>query len=178
MKRKSTRPIETDAFDVVRRLGLELPRVESATRYDGAPVLKMGGCFMAGLATHPSAEPDTLVVRMSLDDRDLLIADAPETYYVTDAYRPYPVVLVRLAAVDDEVLRELLTISWRLTAPKARRQASQPRRRSGASVDAASTSATAMPIPPARTSNASTKSGSTRDSAPTRPRRRTAIGHG
>ena len=120
MTRKPPRRIETDGFETVRRFGLALPRVESGTRYDGAPVLKLGGCFMAGLATHSSAEPNTVVVRMSLDDRDLLIADAPETYYVTDHYRPYPVVLVRLAAVDGEVLRELLSISWRLTLPKAR----------------------------------------------------------
>ena len=46
---------------------------------------------MAGLATHPSAEPDTLVVRATFDDRDWFIEDAPETYYVTDYYRGYPV---------------------------------------------------------------------------------------
>jgi len=37
---------------------------------------------MAGLATHPSAEPDTLVVRHGLEEREWLIEDAPETYYL------------------------------------------------------------------------------------------------
>src|SRR5260370_6457427 len=46
--------------------------------------------FMAGLATHRSAEPDTLVVRAGLEDRELLIADAPETYYVTDIIGAIP----------------------------------------------------------------------------------------
>lgn len=108
------------AFDVVRAVGLTLPGVEAATRYDGAPVLKLGGCFMAGLATHASADPDTLVVRMEFDDRAAMLEDAPETYYLTDYYRKYPLVLVRLARVDGEALRELLTMSWRLTAAKAR----------------------------------------------------------
>ena len=38
---------------MVRAVGLTLPNVEATTKYDGSPVLKLGGCFMAGLATHP-----------------------------------------------------------------------------------------------------------------------------
>jgi hypothetical protein len=108
-------------FDLVRAVGLTLPDVEAATKYDGSPVLKLGGCFLAGLATHPSAEPGTLVVRADLEDREWLLEDAPETYYLTDYYRKYPLVLVRLSRVDRDALRDLLTTSWRLTAAKARR---------------------------------------------------------
>ena len=50
-------------FDEVIAVGLELPEVEAATKYDGTPVLRLRGCFLAGLASHPSAEPDTLIVR-------------------------------------------------------------------------------------------------------------------
>ena len=82
-----------------------LPDVEAATRYDGSPVLKVGGCFMAGLAAHPSAEPGTLVVRSEIEERDGLLEDAPDVYYVTDYYRKYPLVLVRLSRVDREALR-------------------------------------------------------------------------
>ena len=90
-----------NAFESVQRVGLALPDVEAATKHDGSPVLKAGGCFMAGLATHPSAEPGTLVVRFNLEDRDALLEDAPETYYVTDYYEPYPVVLARLAQLNE-----------------------------------------------------------------------------
>ena len=45
------------AFDDVRRIGLTLPGVEAVTRYDGSPVLKLAGVFMAGLATHPRQSP-------------------------------------------------------------------------------------------------------------------------
>ncbi len=114
------------AFEIVRRVGLELPEVEATTRYDGSPVLKVGGCFMAGLASHQSAEPESLVIRADFEERERLIEDAPETYYVTDYYRPYPIVLVRLARVDRDALRDLLSVSWRLTVAKGRR--SRPRR--------------------------------------------------
>src|SRR5437762_6575226 len=108
------------AFDTVRELGRSLPNVEATTRYDGSPVLKVRGCFMAGLAMHRSAEPKTLVVRVDLEERAWLLDDAPETYYVTDYYRPYPLVLVRLWRVDRDALRDLLSVSRRLTVEKTR----------------------------------------------------------
>ena len=80
------------------------------------------GVFMAGLATHASAEPATLVVRADAEERDGFLEDAPETYYLTDYYRPYPLVLVRLQHVTPEALRELLAASRRLTLPKTRRK--------------------------------------------------------
>ena len=112
-----------NAFDAVKAVGLQFPGVEAATKYDGSPVLKVGGSFMAGIAAHPSAEPDTLVVRAGMDEREWLLADAPETYYLTDYYRSYPLVLVRLSRVDRHALRDLLSVSWRLTLAKARPRA-------------------------------------------------------
>jgi hypothetical protein len=112
----------TTGFDAVRRVGLTLPDVEAATRYDGSPVLRIAGVFMAGVATHPSAEPGTLVVRADPDERELLIEDAPDTYYLTDQYRPYPIVLVRLSQLNPDALHDLLSTSRRLTLPKARRR--------------------------------------------------------
>ncbi len=112
----------TGAFDIVRTVGLALPDVEVTTKYDGSPVLKVDGMFMAGLATHPSAEPDTLVVRAGLEDRERLVEDAPETYYLTDYYRSYPLVLVRLSRVEPDALHDLLSVSWRMTTAKERKR--------------------------------------------------------
>jgi hypothetical protein len=117
-------------FEIVRRVGLALPNVEATTRYDGSPVLKVGGCFMAGLATHQSAERNSLVVRADFEEREWLLADAPETYYLTDYYRKYPLVLVRLARIDRDALRDLLAMSWQLTLPKTRAGKRQTRRNS------------------------------------------------
>jgi hypothetical protein len=110
------------SFERVKALGLTLPDVEATTRYDGLPVLKVGGCFMAGLASHRSAELDTLVVRASFEEREWLLEDAPETYYLTDYYRKYPLVLVRLSRIDRDALRDLLSMSWRLTLAKTRKR--------------------------------------------------------
>ena len=113
----------TDIFEMVRAVGLALPEVEASTRYDGSPMLKLRGCFLAGLATHESAEPDTLVVRADPEEREWLIADAPDIYYLTDYYRAYPLVLARIPQLDRDALRDLLMVSWRLTEPKTRRRA-------------------------------------------------------
>ena len=67
-----------DVFAGVRAIGMQMADVEAVKRYDGATVLKAGGSFMAGVATHRSAEPNSLVVRSDFDDRDLLIEDAPK----------------------------------------------------------------------------------------------------
>jgi hypothetical protein len=122
VKRRLTRQIPSDAFDTVKSAGLALPGVEATTKYDGSPVLKVGGAFMAGLAIHRSAEPGTLVVRVGSENRASLLEDAPETYYLTDHYRSHPVVLVRLSRIDRDALRDLLSVSWRLTLPKARQR--------------------------------------------------------
>ena len=108
------------AFERVKTLGLAMSGVEAGIKYDGSPVLKRGGAFMAGVAADRTAERGTLVVRADIDDREAMIADAPGTYYLTDYHRRYPVVLVRLSAIDDDSLRAVLSMSWRLAEPKSR----------------------------------------------------------
>ena len=111
-----------DAFAAIREIGLSMAGVEAVKRYDGATVLKAGGSFMAGIASHPSAEPNSLVVRSEFEDRDLLLEDAPETYYVTDYYRKYPLVLARLDQLTHDALRDLLSVSRSLALAKSRRK--------------------------------------------------------
>jgi hypothetical protein len=101
-----------------------LPGVAATARYDGSPRLTVGGSFMAGLATHPSAEPDTLVVRYGVDDREWLMADAPETYYLTEYYRSYPLILARLSQLDRDALRDLLSVSRHLTLANSQKRSS------------------------------------------------------
>ena len=115
MKHTRKKHTPADIFEPVRAVGLALPGVEAATKYDGSPMLKAGGSFMAGLAMHPSADPETLVVRADLEEREGLMEDAPEAYYLTDYYRNHPVVLARLSRLDRDALRDLLSMSRRLT---------------------------------------------------------------
>jgi len=117
----------SEAFERAKAVGLALPDVEATTNWAGAPVLKVHGTFVAGLASHRSVEPDTLVVRCALDDRERFLADASDTYYLTDYYRPYPVVLARLSHLNRDALRDLLAVSWRMAMQKAPRPARRSR---------------------------------------------------
>jgi hypothetical protein len=95
------------SFKTVEAIGRSLPNVELATSW-GSPSLKVGGKMFVCMASHKSAEPDTLAVRMDFADRDALIQDDPDTYYLKDHYLDYPCVLVRLSRVHADALRDLV----------------------------------------------------------------------
>lgn len=111
----------TDPFGRVKRIGLTLPQVDAAPRHwSGGESLTTRGRFVASIAAHRSAEPGSLVVRCDPTDRDLLLDDAPDTYYVTPYYEAHPVVLARLSHLNDDAIRDLLTVSLRLATPHRR----------------------------------------------------------
>ena len=117
-----------DIFETVKTIGLTFPNVVAETKYDGSPVLKAHGSFMAGMATHESAEADSLVVRTPIEERHWLLEEAPETYYLTEHYEPHPVVLIRLERIHPDALRDVLSVSWRLASAIAGRRAqAQPK---------------------------------------------------
>jgi len=116
-------------FATVRTIGLAFPDVEESTAY-GAPALKVRGKLMACLPTHRTAEPNSLVVRASFEDRAALLAESPDVYYLKDHYVGYTCVLVRLHRVTRDVLRDLLGMAHKfVTAESARRPASTPLRK-------------------------------------------------
>ena len=86
-------------FDTVRALAAGLPDVEEGTSW-GVPSLKLRGRLLTCMASNKAAEPDTLVVRIGFDQRDAMIADDPDTYYLKDHYVGYACVLVRLRRCD------------------------------------------------------------------------------
>src|SRR5262249_3220640 len=124
MARRRTVP----TFETVRAIGATLPGVEEGTAW-GVPALKLRGTLLACMASPKSAEPGTLVVRLAIDDRDAMIADDPDTYYLKPHYEGYPCVLVRLEAIERAALADLLHASWRfvnLRAPKRSRKPAAP----------------------------------------------------
>jgi hypothetical protein len=86
--------------------------------------------MFACLAVHRSAEPDSLAIRIDFNQRDELIAANPDTYYLTDHYVNYPVVLVRLSRVHPDALRDLLLMGWRFVSTSGKRRAGQRKRKS------------------------------------------------
>jgi hypothetical protein len=104
-------------FDTVRKLGLALPEVEESTTY-GVSSLKVRGKLLTCPAINKSAEPNSLAVRIDFEQQAELIGAAPDIYYLTDHYRNYPVVLVRLSRISSEALRDLLLMSWKFVTSR------------------------------------------------------------
>jgi hypothetical protein len=112
---------KTATFATVRRLGLPLPGVEEGTTY-GTPALKVRGKMFACIANHKSAEAGTLVVCIPFDQRDALVAEEPDVYYLKDHYVGYACVLVRLKRIPEDALRDLLLSGWRFVSSGGRVQ--------------------------------------------------------
>ena len=90
-------------FQMVRKIALALPNVADGTSY-GSPALK----FRGKLIVRWREDLDSIVLRTDFEAREEMMAAEPETYYITDHYRDYPWVLVRLSKVNRSVLGDLL----------------------------------------------------------------------
>ena len=110
-------------FADVRRIARGLDGIEEASAY-GAFCLKVNRKMIACEAINKQAEPNTLMIRMPVEERDELIAEQPDVYYLKPHYEPYPCLLVRLGKVNRDALKDLLTGAWR------RASAEKPRPRS------------------------------------------------
>src|SRR5262245_47676397 len=64
------------------------------------------------IPTNKQAEPDSLVVKLGFDDRDALVDEAPDIYYLKPHYVNYPCVLVRLSRIRRDALEDLIRASW------------------------------------------------------------------
>ncbi len=106
----------------VRRIALSLPETSEGTSY-GTPSFKVAKTLFARLWD----DYETLAMKMDFAEREALIAEEPERFFLTDHYRNYPFVLVRLPEVSVERLEELLAGAWRFCAPK-KLQAAHPGR--------------------------------------------------
>ena len=118
------RPI---TFQDVRTLGLRFAGAEAGTTY-GSPALLVNGRMFACMAVNKSAEPDTLAVRCPFDQRDDLLTEAPDIYYVTDHYVNHPIVLVRLSRIRRDALGGLLEMAHRFVVAEKPRQRIAKRR--------------------------------------------------
>ena len=102
-------------YEEVRAFAFRLPGVTDGTSY-GHDCLKAHGKFLTRL----KEDGDTLVCPgVGHDEREMLIEAEPETFYVTDHYRNYPYVLVRLSRVHSGTVERLLERRWRAVTPKA-----------------------------------------------------------
>jgi len=104
-------------------MALALENVEEGTSY-GTPALKVARKLMARLWE----DGETLVLATTFEEREGLMAEDPDTYFITDHYLNYPWVLVRLQRAKPEAMRELLTRAWNLAKEKKRKSTKSGRR--------------------------------------------------
>ncbi len=99
-------------FEDVKKFALELPEVREGMTH-GSPSFYLGKKFLA-----VSGEDNILIIKSAIVERDLLIQLEPDNYFITDHHRPYDYVLVRLALVSEDEVRDLFHKAWRMLALK------------------------------------------------------------
>jgi hypothetical protein len=91
-------------WDDVREIALRLPGVEDGMSY-GAPALKVGGKH---LIVRWREDLNAIVVKTTFDEREGLIAEEPDVYFITDHYLNYEWVLINLATVPHEAVEAMI----------------------------------------------------------------------
>jgi hypothetical protein len=115
-------------YEDVVRLALALPDVEESTSY-GTPSLKARGRFLARI----KEDGVTLALRCPFELREILLRDEPDVFHLTDHYRDYPAVLVRLPRIKVPRLKLVLKQAWEAVAQSPKASPTARRSRSGAS---------------------------------------------
>jgi hypothetical protein len=104
--------------ETARKMALRLPDSVEGPCY-GTPGYRVRGKLFARLWE----DGKTLVVGVDRDTREALLEANPRAFYLTDHYRPYDWMLVRLPAVTPRELEDMLRLAWSRRAPKRLREA-------------------------------------------------------
>lgn len=100
-------------YDDLVAIALTFPGTAQATSY-GTPSLKVNSKFVLRLR-----EPGVLALqRPTIDERDFLLEAEPDLFFLTDHYRDYAYVLVRLDRLTPERFTVLFETIWREKATK------------------------------------------------------------
>jgi hypothetical protein len=105
-------------FATVCTIGRKVRGVEVGRSW-GGPALVHRTRLVACMATNKQAEPNSLVVRIAEADRDLLIEEQPDIYYLKEHYQHYWCVLVRLSRIRRDALEGLLAGAAKFVAGEA-----------------------------------------------------------
>jgi hypothetical protein len=104
---------KTITMDAVRKIALDYPGVTEGSSY-GTVGFRVRGQFLARFWE----DGETLVVKCGDEERDARLLANPEAFFLTDHYRGYPTVLIRLGQVSLADLRAVFECAWRLKASK------------------------------------------------------------
>jgi hypothetical protein len=111
-QKRAPRTRKAPVYHTAFRMALALPGTEEGFSY-GTPACRVAGKLFARLRE----DGETLVVRTSFEEREVLMRKHPKVFHLTDHYLHYPWVLVRLSVVGNAMLRDVLERAWRRRAP-------------------------------------------------------------
>ena len=98
----------------LKKIALSFPETAEGVSYTHPAFLAFGKFF-----TRHRKEDNSFVLTVSgMEHRDMLLEMDPKTYFITDHYKSFPGVLVRLERVTQEEVRAMLERRWRAMAPK------------------------------------------------------------
>jgi hypothetical protein len=98
----------------LKKIALSFPEANETTSY-GKPAFAVGKKFFTRLR----AEDNSLVFIVDgMDQRDMMLELDPDTYHITEHYKDYPSVLVRMERISPDELHAMLERRWRKIAPK------------------------------------------------------------
>ena len=108
--------------DTVRAVALGFPEVKDRSKqglafYVSGKLLAWSWPERTGGKGPARPNLRVLAVHCPTQDKQRLLEAIPETLFTTPHYDGYPVVLVRLDAVDEAQLRDLLGAAWTCLAP-------------------------------------------------------------
>ncbi len=98
----------------VKKIALSFPGALEKPSY-GQPAFFIVKKFFTRLREKDAS----IVMRVgSIEQRDMMLELDPETYFITDHYRDWPGLLVRIAKITPTELKVMLERRWREIAPK------------------------------------------------------------
>ena len=99
----------------VRKIALSFPGASEYASHGGRPAYRIGKKFF----TWVRDEADSVVIHVdSIDERDSLIESDPALFHITDHYRDWPIVLVRLKKANVRLVRAMLERRFQAIATK------------------------------------------------------------
>jgi hypothetical protein len=110
--------------DDVRRLALALPGVEEIDS-DGFDFRVAGKGFVWSYPERTAGRPRVILSDIAVlyvgdeAEKQALLLGEPRLFFTAPGYDGWPLVMLRLAEVDEGHLAELVTDAWRMRAPEA-----------------------------------------------------------
>ena len=113
-KSRSSTPARCSSdVETLKQIAFSFAGVEEGTSY-GTLAYRVSKKLICRM----KEDGESLAIRMEFGEREILVEGEPETFYFTEHYRNYPMVLVRLPKVHPDELKRIFGNAWRRFAGK------------------------------------------------------------